>query len=82
MTKPVACRAWCHTPEHSQDCLCAGCSQNVSAVEGVPLVLALPPGVGAIDFYIDLAIDCVNTTDVTRPCQARKPPLRLPGRLS
>jgi hypothetical protein len=31
----------------------------------VPLVITLPPGIGAVDFYIDLAIDCVNTTDVT-----------------
>ena len=41
----------------------------MSAVESVPLVSALPTGVGAIDFYIDLAIDCVNTTNVTMPCQ-------------
>ena len=47
------------------------CSQNVSAVERVPLVIALPPGVGALDFYIDLAIDCVETTNVTMPCQVR-----------
>ena len=49
--------------------LCTCCSQNVSAVESMPLVIALPTGVGAIDFYIDLAIDCVNTTNVTMPCQ-------------
>ena len=35
----------------------------------VPLVMALPPGVGAVDFYIDLAIDCVETVNVTKPCQ-------------
>ncbi len=45
-------------------------------------MIALPPGVGAIDFYIDLAIDCVNTTNVTRPCQARQPPLTFPSCLS
>jgi hypothetical protein len=45
------------------------CSQNVSAVERVPLVIALPSGVGALDFYIDLAIDCVETTNITMPCQ-------------
>ena len=50
------------------------CSQNVSAVERVPLVIALPPGVGALDFYIDLAIDCVETTNVTMPCQVRSYP--------
>lgn len=40
----------------------------------MPLVIALPPGVGALDFYIDLAIDCVETTNVTMPCQVRNPP--------
>ena len=54
----------------------AGCSQNVSAVESVPLVIALPADIGAIDFYIDLAIDCVNTTNVTVPCQVRDSPWR------
>ena len=49
--------------------LCSCCSQNVSAVESVPLVIALPTGVGAIDFYIDLALDCMNTTNVTMPRQ-------------
>ena len=35
----------------------------------MPLVMALPPGVGAVDFYIDLAIDCVETVNVTKACQ-------------
>ena len=35
----------------------------------MPLVVSLPPAVGAIDFYIDLAIDCVETVNVTVPCE-------------
>ena len=31
--------------------------------------MALPPGVGAVDFYSDLAIDCVETVNVTKACQ-------------
>ena len=66
--------------------LCLLCSQNVSAVPSVPLVMALPPGVGAVDFYIDLAIDCVETVNVTKPCQVNSavpcqsctPPTRRP----
>lgn len=45
------------------------CSQNESAIAKVPLVMTLPPGVGALDFYIDLGIDCVNTTNITVPCE-------------
>ena len=44
-------------------------SQNESAVAAVPLLISLPPAVGAIDFYIDLAIDCVETVNVTVTCQ-------------
>lgn len=44
------------------------CSQNEEADAKVPLVISLPPGMGAIDFYIDLAIDCVETVNVTLPC--------------
>ena len=44
------------------------CSQNQSAAATVPVSMRLPPGVGAVDFYLDLAIDCVNTTSVTMPC--------------
>ena len=43
-------------------------SQNESAAALYPVSMRLPPGVGAIDFYLDLAIDCVNTTSVTMPC--------------
>lgn len=44
-------------------------SQNESAVAAIPLVVSLPPAVGAVDFYIDLAIDCVETVNVTALCE-------------
>ncbi len=44
---------------------CVLCSQNETADAKVPLVITLPQGIGALDFYIDLAIDCVNITDIT-----------------
>ncbi|CAL8471357.1 g10899 [Coccomyxa elongata] len=47
---------------------CIVYSQNENADAKVPLVITLPPGIGALDFYIDLAIDCVNTTNITVPC--------------
>ena len=39
--------------------------------------MALPPGVGAVDFYIDLAIDCVETVNVTKACQVRSAVLSI-----
>jgi hypothetical protein len=56
--------------------VCALCSQNQSAAALVPVEIKLPPGVGAIDFYLDLAIDCVNTTSVTMPCFVMVEPLQ------
>ena len=57
-------------------CMCIACSQNQSAAALVPVEITLPPGVGAIDFYLDLAIDCVNTTSVTMPCFVMVEPLQ------
>jgi hypothetical protein len=41
-------------------------------------VISLPPGIGALDFYIDLAIDCVGTVNVTLPCEVSVATYPLP----
>lgn len=39
-----------------------------------PIVLSLPPGTAAADFYIDAAIDCVNTTRAAVSCRVGAQP--------
>lgn len=47
---------------------CIVYSQQENTDPSTPLKLKLPDGVGAVDFYLDAAIDCITTLSVTLSC--------------
>lgn len=43
--------------------------KDTPAMQKAPMILTLPPGTSAVDFYIDYAIDCEKTLRATVKCK-------------